>query len=349
MKFYKLPFFFFLFIYCIFSCRNTKPADNQITVDLDQTIHNLTKSYISQLPELNLETMSEEQKRIIELGKSLFYEKKLSGSQTISCASCHDISKYGVDNKALSPGDKNQTGIRNSQTVFNTYLYGDQNWDTKFKSVEDQVMGPIFSELEMAMPDTKTLLSRLKNDKFYTTAFAEAFPANKPHISLENIKKALGSFERTLITPSRFDEYLKGNLKALTQEEKLGAYSFVINCKSCHSSALVGGGFAVEYPIFGYHSDYSDNNNLDLGKYNVTKNPDDKHVFKVPQLRNIEKTYPYMHDGSVKTLEDAIRICSMAESNIRLNEKDVLLISAFLRTMTGKIPEHALPNRKIFN
>lgn len=349
MKFIKTGLIFIFIIYGIFSCRNTKVKDTQISADFDQTIHNLAKSYISQLPELDLENMSIDQKRIVELGKALFYEKKLSGSQTISCSSCHDISKYGVDNKTLSPGDKSQLGVRNSQTVMNTFLYGDQNWDTKFKSVEDQVMGPIFNEMEMAMPDVNTLLVRLKNDSFYKRAFAEAFPGSKPHISLDNIKTAIGSFERTLITPSRFDEYLKGDLKALSSKEKLGAYSFVINCKSCHSSALVGGGFAVEYPIFGHHSDYSNSEYIDYGKYNVTKNPEDKRVFKVPQLRNIEKTYPYMHDGSVKTLEDAIRICAMAESNMQLKEKDVESISAFLRSMTGKIPEHALKNNKTFN
>ena len=111
------------------------------------------------MPELDLANMSTDQKRIVELGKTLFYEKKLSGTKTISCSSCHDIAKYGVDNNTLSPGDKSQLGVRNSQTVMNTFLYGDQNWDTKFKKVEDQVMGPIFNEMEMAMPDTDTLIS----------------------------------------------------------------------------------------------------------------------------------------------------------------------------------------------
>jgi len=322
--------------------------DPLISADFEQTIHQLANSYMSPLPEQDLNNLSIEEKKIVELGKKLFYEKKLSGSQTISCATCHDISKYGVDNKALSTGDKNQFGVRNAQTVLNTFLYGDQNWDTKFKSVEDQVMGPIFSELEMAMPDPEALLKRLNADPFYRQAFAEAFPDSKPPVSLDNIKTAIGSFERTLLTPSRFDDYLKGDLDALTPTEKLGLHSFVINCKSCHSSALVGAGFAVEYPIFGHHEDYSDSGLDDLGRYDVTKDPEDKRVFKVPQLRNVEKTFPYMHDGSVKTLEDAIQICSMAESNYRLSEKDVTYIAAFLRTLTGKIPEHALEHNPTF-
>lgn len=333
----------------IFSCRNTKVEDSYISNDLDQTILNLSKSYFDHLPDLELAKMSTEDRKIVELGKKLFYEKKLSGTQTISCSSCHDIEKYGVDNLALSPGDKKQMGIRNSQSVLNTFLYGGQNWDTKFKNVEEQAAGPIFSKLEMAMPNTAELLRRLNDDPFYVKAFADAFPQSDPPVSLDNIQKAIGSFERTLLSPSRFDDYLKGNLNALSAKEKMGAYSFVINCKSCHSSALIGGGFAIEYPIFGHQRDFSSNKASDKGKYEVTKNPDDINVFKVPQLRNVEKTYPYMHDGSVKTLEDAIRICAMAESNMQLKEKDVEYMAAFLKSLTGKIPEHALEKNKTFD
>ncbi|MBK7095667.1 MAG: c-type cytochrome [Saprospiraceae bacterium] len=348
----KISNVFLIFVFLslmAFSCRNTKVIEADISDDFDRTILNLSRSYFDHLPDLDLANMSPENRKIVELGKKLFYEKKLSGTKTISCASCHDIAKYGVDNRALSPGDKNQLGLRNSQSVLNTFMFEGQNWDTKFKNVEEQAAGPIFSKLEMAMPDTSELIKRLNDDPFYVKAFTEAFPDSKPSVSLDNIKIAIGSFERTLLSPSRFDDYLKGDLNALTTKEKLGAHSFVINCKSCHSSALVGGGFSVEYPIFGYHNDYSNNGNTDKGKYEVTKNPQDMHVFKVPQLRNVEKTYPYMHDGSVKTLEDAIRICAMAESNMQLKDKDVEYMTAFLKSLTGKIPVHALEKNKTFD
>lgn len=348
MKRIVLFFSMFSLVFLLVTCSKSRWEDPVISEDFDQTIHHLAKSYISALPDQDLSMLDASERKLVELGKKLFYEKKLSGSQTISCASCHDIARYGVDNRALSFGDKNQVGVRNSQTVLNTFLYGEQNWDTKFKTVEDQVMGPIFSELEMAMPGPDILINRLNEDPFYVKAFTEAFPGDEPAISMDNIKKAIGSFERTLLTPSRFDEYLKGDLSALTTTEKLGVHSFVINCKSCHSSALVGAGFAVEYPIFGRPEDYSDSNREDLGRYEVTKDPEDIRVFKVPQLRNVEKTFPYMHDGSVKTLEEAIQVCSMAESNYRLPEKDVEYIAAFLRTLTGKIPEHALENNPTF-
>lgn len=331
------------------ACRNTKNSEVNISSKFDDKIYHLAKSYITTLPELDLSKFNENEKKIIELGKSLYYEKKLSANKTISCASCHDISKYGVDNKALPNGDLQQIGKRNTITVLNTFLYGEQNWDNKFKSVEDQTIGPIFAKWAMAMPDTIELINRLKKDNYYRLAFDEAFPNSKSSITINNLKRAIGAFERILLTPSRFDIYLKGNVKALTTKEKLGVYSFVMNCKSCHSSALVGGGFAIKYPIFGYHFDYSNIQNSDPGKYNVTKNHEDMFVFKVPQLRNVEKTFPYMHDGSVAKLEDAIRICSMAESNCRLPEKDVEYIAAFLKTLTGKIPDYALQDRKTFN
>jgi cytochrome c peroxidase len=338
----------FLFIFFI-ACRNTQNTEENISAKFDDNIYHLARSYITSLPEMDLTKLNENEKKIIVLGKSLYYEKKLSANKTVSCSSCHDISKYGVDNKALPNGDLQQIGTRNTSTVLNTFLYGYQNWDNKFKNVEDQTIGPIFAKWAMAMPDTIELLKRLNEDNYYRQAFNEAFPNSASSITINNLKKAIGAFERILVTPSRFDEYLNGNISALNTKEKLGVHSFVMNCKSCHSSALVGGGFAIKYPIFGYHFDYSNIKNSDPGKYNVTKNHEDMFVFKVPQLRNIEKTFPYMHDGSVAKLEDAIRICSMAESNCRLQEKDVEYITAFLKTLTGKIPDYALQERKTFN
>lgn len=349
MKIAKTYILFIILVLSTFSCRNTKNLDKTISADFDQTIYHLAKSYISPLPHFDINTLGEDQKKIVELGKSLYYEKKLSGDQTISCASCHNLTNYGVDNKVFSLGNNNQKGKRNALTVLNTFLYGQQNWDTKFKSVEEQAAGPIFNKLEMAMPDSNTLVDRLNADRQYQIAFARAFPTSKPHISVENVTKAIGAFERTLVTPAKFDKYLNGNLKVLNDNEKLGVYSFVMNCKSCHSSALVGGGFSVKYPIFGSNKDFAKNDNIDYGKFDITHNPNDKYVFKVPQLRNVEKTFPYMHDGSIGTLEEAIRICGQAESNIRLDEKDVNHIAAFLRTLTGKVPEYALEEKKLFH
>ncbi|MBK7095040.1 MAG: cytochrome-c peroxidase [Saprospiraceae bacterium] len=262
----------FTFLFILFNaCRNTKNPEVSISAKFDNAIYHLARSYITTLPELDLDKFSENEKKIIELGKSLYYEKKLSANNTVSCATCHDISKYGVDNMALPIGDLQQIGTRNTITVFNTFLYGEQNWDNKFKTVEEQAIGPIFAKWAMAMPDTIELLNRLDEDKYYRQAFDEAFPSSKSSITINNLKKAIGAFERILLTPSRFDEYLKGNLSVLTPKEKLGVYSFVMNCKSCHSSALVGGGFAIKYPIFGNHFDYSNIQNSDPGNLMLQK------------------------------------------------------------------------------
>lgn len=335
-----------LIMVSLLSCNTLFVKENKIDSDFDQTILNLARSYFGHLPDVDYQSMDANQKKMVQLGKKLYYDKRLSGNQTISCATCHSISKYGVDNLPVSPGDKGQFGVRNSMSVMNAYLQDAQNWDTKFKSVENQAEGPIFNKNEMNMSDPKELLNRLNQDPYYVKIFAELFPDSSPAITVSNITSAIGAFERTLVTPSRFDYYIKGDINALSTQEKLGVYSFVINCKSCHCTNLVGGGFSQKFALFFKYCDFSECNENDKGKYNVTGNSEDEYVFKVPQLRNVEKTYPYMHDGSVKTLEDAIRICSMAESNYRLEEEDVQNMAAFLKALTGKIPEHALENTK---
>jgi len=168
---------------------------------------------------------------------------------------------------------------------------------------------------------------------------------------MKTVAQAIGAFERTLTSASRFDDYLKGDIKALTTKEKQGINSFVEKgCIPCHSTTLLGGNMTQKFALFGYYWDYTNSVYRDKGRYEYTKNPADEYVFKVPQLRNIEKTFPYMHDGSVETLEDAIRIMSMTESNQQLDETEVGKIAAFLRTLTGKIPEHALEETgKVFD
>lgn len=336
-----------LILVSFLSCNTLFVEEKTIDNDFDQTILNLARSYFGTLPDVDYQKMESGQKKMVLLGKKLYYDKRLSGNQSMSCATCHDISRYGVDNLPVSPGDKGQPGIRNSMSVMNAYLQDGQNWDTKFKTVENQAEGPIFNKNEMNMSDPQELLRRLNKESEYVNLFAELFPFSNPAISVKNITHAIGAFERTLVTPSRFDDYLKGDLNALNTEEKLGVYSFVINCKSCHCTSLVGGGFSQKFALFFKYCDFSECNENDKGKYTITGNPEDEYVFKVPQLRNVEKTHPYMHDGSVKTLEDAIRICSMAESNYRLEEDDVKNMTAFLKALTGKIPEHALENVKM--
>ena len=338
-----------LIISFLISCQDTKTKEEKLPYELEQSILKMSKSYFTPLPDIDLNNISPENKKMIELGKKLFYDKRLSGAQTLNCASCHDITKYGAGNVAISPGDRDQLGLRNPPSILNAFLQYSLNWDTKYKTVEDQVVWPIFGKTEMNMSDTLELLNRLSSDPHYMNTFSEVFPDAIPAISIKTIGQALGSFERTLVSPSRFDDYLKGDLKALSSKEKLGIKSFMDNgCVPCHSTSLVGGGMSQKFALFGYYWDFTNSNHRDKGRYELTKKSEDEYIFKVPQLRNVEKTYPYFHDGSVETLEEAIRIMGMTESNRQLNEVDVENIAAFLRSLTGKIPQHALEGNEVF-
>jgi len=342
---------FFIISILLISCKNNGPAEEKLSEEEEQMILKISQSYFTPLSEPDLKSLSLDEQKRVELGKKLFYDKRMSGAQTIHCGSCHNMSKYGADNLAISPGDKDQLGLRNPPTLLNAHLQSILNWDARYKTVEEQVVAPIFDPALMAMPDSITLLDRLKGVPYYQQAFREAFPDDEPAITLRTIGKAIGAFERTLTSPSRFDDYLKGDLKALNTKEKQGIKSFVEKgCIPCHSTTLLGGNMTQKFALFGYYWDYTNSTHRDKGRFEYTKNPAEEYVFKVPQLRNIEKTYPYMHDGSVGSLEDAIRIMSMTESNLQLDEADVEKIAAFLRTLTGKIPKHALEETgKVFD
>ncbi|HHH53840.1 MAG TPA: c-type cytochrome, partial [Bacteroidetes bacterium] len=250
-------------------------------------------------------------------------------------------------NLPISPGDKNQFGTRNTPTVLNAFLQYAQFWDAHARTVEEQCLGPIFGNFEMDMTDTVTLLKRLEEDEYYRTTFKEVFPRADTAISITTLQRAIGAFERTLTTPAPIDDYLKGDLNAISTKAKLGIKAFVDRgCIPCHSTNLIGGAMAQKFALYGYYWDYTNSDYIDKGRYKITKDPGDKFVFKVPQLRNVEKTYPYFHDGSVEDLKEAIKIMAMAETNIQLEEEEVDNINEFLKTLTGKIPDHAFESPK---
>ena len=278
----------------------------------------------------------------VDLGKKLYFDNILSLNQTQSCNTCHNLDTYGVDNLPVSKGDKGENGTRNSPTVLNAALHIAQFWDGREPDVEAQAGGPVLNPVEMAMPDEKTVETRLAESDVYPDMFKKAFPENENPITYENMKKAIGAFERTLLTPSKFDDFLKGNVDALNDDELKGLDLFINkSCITCHNGALLGGGMYQKFGIFGNYWDYTKSERIDEGKYEVTKNEADKYVFKVPSLRNIEKTYPYFHDGSVEGLNEAVKIMAKAESNIDLNDEEVKYIVTFLKTLTGTVPESA--------
>ncbi|HRP60149.1 MAG TPA: cytochrome c peroxidase, partial [Vicingus sp.] len=192
----------------------------------------------------------------------------------------------------------------------------------------------------MAMPSEKAVIERLSKIDEYKDLFAKAFPEEKSPITYTNIQKAIGAFERKLIVPSKFDEYLAGNEDVLSQQEKDGLETFTtVGCITCHSGNLLGGQLFQKFGLTSNYWEHTKSQKIDEGKFDVTKNEADKYVFKTPSLRNIEKTYPYFHDGSVEKLDDAVKIMAKTQLNKELTDKETTDIVAFLKTLTGEVPK----------
>ncbi|WP_018290977.1 cytochrome-c peroxidase [Verrucomicrobium sp. 3C] len=278
----------------------------------------------------------------VTLGKSLYFERRLSKSSSISCNSCHDLGMAGADGLSTSLGYRWQLGTRNAPSVLNAALEFSQFWDGRAKDVEEQAKGPIVNPKEMAA--TKELVvQRLKSIPAYVDAFHKAFPEDKDPVSYENTAKAIAAFERTLMTPSRFDQFIAGNPSALSEQERQGLNTFVgLGCTACHNGVGIGGGSFQKFGAI-HKPDWL----KDLGRYEVTKNEADKYVFKVPSLRNVALTAPYFNDGSVWSLEEAVKIMAYAQLGRTLTDADAKSIVAFLNSLsedpTLTVPTPVLP------
>jgi cytochrome c peroxidase len=273
----------------------------------------------------------------IVLGRMLYYEPRLSKSQTISCNSCHDLARYGVDGQPTSDGHKGQKGDRNAPTVFNAAAHFVQFWDGRAPDVEAQAKGPVLNPVEMAMPGEAKVVAVLSSMPEYVDLFKKAFPNDPKPMTYDNMAKAIGAFERRLMTPARWDALLAGDEKALAPEELVGLKTFLdTGCQSCHNGALLGG---TTYQKLGAVKPYT--RSADPGRFKLTKNEADKAVFKVPSLRNIEKTGPYYHDGGVASLDEAVRQMAEYQLGKSLTPEQTKQIVDFLKVLTGKIdPEY---------
>ena len=270
----------------------------------------------------------------IALGRMLYYEPRLSRSQQISCNTCHLLDQYGVDGQSTSDGHKGQKGDRNAPTVYNAAGAFVQFWDGRAADVEEQAKGPVMNPVEMAMPSEKRVLGVLKSMPEYVDAFKKAFPGEKDPVTVQNMAKAIGAFERKLVTPSPWDKYLQGDAQALTNEEKAGFNVFEqVGCQVCHSGVHVGGSM---YQKLGVAKAYPDSS--DPGREKVTKKETDRMVFRVPGLRNVAKTGPYYHSGKVPTLEQAVSMMAEYQLGKSLDESQTRAIVAWLNSLTGEIP-----------
>ncbi|MGB9761910.1 MAG: cytochrome-c peroxidase [Caldimicrobium thiodismutans] len=287
----------------------------------------------------------------VKLGKMLYYDPRLSKSGLISCNTCHNLATYGVDNLPTSVGHRWQIGPRNAPTTLNAALHIAQFWDGRAKDVEEQAKGPILNPIEMAMDSPQEVVQRLSTIPEYVELFKKAFPNDKNPLNYDNIAKAIGAFERTLITPSGFDRFLQGDVNALTKEEKEGLKTFIdLGCAGCHNGPALGGNMFTKFGVVEAYWEATRNfvtldkptMPVDVGRFAVTQKQEDLYVFKVPSLRNVSKTYPYFHDGSVWNLEDAVQIMAKVQLGKELSKDQVEKIVAFLKALDGEIPKDAL-------
>lgn len=278
----------------------------------------------------------------VKLGKILFYEPRISVDGTISCSKCHPIALYAADGLKKSVGHNCKENPRNDPTVFNTASQISQHWIGNRTSVEDQAKQAVIGPPAFGMPSYESVEKVLNAYKEYGTLFKAAFPADKEPVTVDNLAKAIGAFERTLITPAPFDAFLKGTKGAMTGQQKKGLGIFIDNgCAGCHFSPYIGGQMYQKFGMFEPYEKYTKSDRVDEGRYAVTKSDSDKYVFKVPVLRNVAKTPPYFHDGSVDKLADAVWIMGKIQLGKDLAKEQVQDIVAFLHALTGKIPEEA--------
>jgi cytochrome c peroxidase len=275
----------------------------------------------------------------VVLGRSLFFDPRFSIDGNAGCFTCHQPALYGTDGRPRSIGVKGRPHPRHAPSVLNAALQFVIHWRGDRVDAEDQVAQSLLSPITSGQPDEKAVLARVNAIPGYAPLFKEAFPADPEPISRRNMALAIGAFERTLVTPSRFDDYLKGNVDALSVAERAGLAKFIdVGCIACHNGPGVGGGM---YQKFGVTEDYwnvTHSDPIDKGRAEVTKDDADLYLFKVPSLRNVAMTPPYFHDGSVATLPEAVRAMARLQLGARLEDKDVADIVSFLASLTGPLP-----------
>jgi cytochrome c peroxidase len=281
----------------------------------------------------------------VSLGNELYHDKRLSGDNTLSCASCHDLAKGGTDQAVSSTGIRGQIGPINSPTTYNSVYNIKQFWDGRSETLETQAHGPVNNPGEMGS-NWDEVIVKLKKDPILLNKFNSVYGTK--NITGDMIANSIAEFEKSLITPnSRFDKYLRGDKKAITPDEKTGYELFQKhNCTSCHFGPALGGGVFRKMGVANdYFADRVQGRNgltkralseADLGLYNFTKKDLEKNNFKVPILRNIELTYPYMHDGSIPSLEKAVEVMSFYQFGTKINNHDRDLIVKFLKTLTDE-------------
>lgn len=288
----------------------------------------------------------------VELGRMLYLDPRFSSTGTVSCNSCHNVMLGGEDNRSFSMGVHGQTGGRSAPTVWNSAFSSSQFWDGRAATLEDQAKGPVTNPIEMGMGELDEAMNRVRDIPGYRPYFEKAFPGKDP-MTVDNAAKAVAAYERTLITPgSAYDRYVKGEKGAMTEQQVRGMNTFAsAGCTSCHSGAAFNGpssdpgtGFFMKFPVFTDNA-YVKRYDLvaDTGRFPVTTNVADKHMWKVPTLRNIALTAPYFHNGAVKTLDEAVKVMAKTQLNRDMSDAEAGDIVAFLNALSGPFPKQSMP------
>lgn len=275
---------------------------------------------------------------LVELGKQLFFDPRLSKSGFISCNSCHNLSMGGTDNLKTSIGHNWAQGPINSPTVLNSSFNVAQFWDGRAADLKEQAGGPIENPMEMGFTHDLAVKT-VATIPGYRASFAKIF--KKDDITIDEVTRAIAAFEETLVTPnSRFDQWLTGNTAAINDQEKRGYQLFKNSgCVACHNGVALGGS---SFQKMGLIEPYQ-TKNPNVGRAAVTGNDAERFNFKVPTLRNVELTYPYFHDGEAKTLTEAVDIMGRLQLGRIFSEEENADIVAFLKTLTGEQPKFQLP------
>lgn len=281
----------------------------------------------------------------VALGFKLYHDNRLSGDDSLSCETCHKLDAGGVDNLVTSTGIRDQKGPINAPTVFNSVFNMAQFWDGRAVDLKEQAGGPPLNPIEMGSESWEQIIAKLQPDRDVVAAFEQVYPGQG--ITSDTITDAIAEFEKTLITPnSPFDRYLKGDASALTESQIRGYALFKENrCDTCHVGKNLGG---QSYDLMGLKGDYfaergGDITEADIGRFNVSTYERDRYRFKTPTLRNVEQTAPYLHDGSITTLEGVVQMMMKYQVGKTLPERDVNDIVAFLKSLTGEYVPYPLP------
>ncbi len=288
----------------------------------------------------------------VELGRLLYFDPRFSATGTVSCNSCHNLMLGGDDNRAVSMGVHGKTGGRSAPTVWNAAFASSQFWDGRATSLEEQARGSVVNPVEMGMSELEQAMDRVRAIPGYKPYFVRAFGSDNP-MTVDNAAKAVAAFERTMITPdSPYDRFVKGDKDALDEQQQRGMTVFAeTGCTGCHSGPAFSGPimpsgtlYLMKFPTFPTDESAEQYDLLtDQGRFAVTSKEADKHLYKVPTLRNVALTAPYFHNGSARTLDDALRMMAKLQLERDLDKGQVDDMVAFLGALTGEFPQQTMP------